>query len=59
MTDVQPGQCRCGAEWATIRLVSDKGEVLVGTRCAALLENVLRLQGMIARRLPVLSVVRG
>jgi len=41
-----------------VRLTSDKGEVLVGTRCAAVLENVLRLAGMVAKRRPLLEVVR-
>lgn len=59
MTEVQPGQCACGAEWATVRLSSDKGSVLVGSRCAAVLENVMRLQGTMTRRAPALSLMRG
>jgi hypothetical protein len=58
VTPPEPGQCACGAEWATVRLTSDKGEVFVGTRCAAVLENLTRLLGAPAKRGPALELVR-
>lgn len=58
MAQPEPGQCACAAEWATVRLSTEHGVVLIGTRCAAVIENVLRLQGVTPKRGAALSVVQ-
>lgn len=52
------GQCACAAEWATVNVSTALGSVLVGTRCAAILENVMKLQGLPTRRRPLLLEMR-
>jgi hypothetical protein len=49
----------CESELATVVISSPDGKVVVGRKCAALLEKLSALRGVATIRRPVLRVVDG